>query len=123
MKLIYMLSILILFTSINAQAGEWILWEHTTSGSGPDQLETEQPLPLTEHKTLTACLDASKKEAVSKELWAKSNNGESVFRTTKPEGVRYGVSSPEIKHVTYFSIQFRCYPYGVVPTKGNFAPY
>jgi len=117
MKTISMLLVLILFTSINAQAGEWILWQHqSVSGEA-----TNQPIPRTEHKTLTACLDASKKVADSIHSLQKYNDifdRESVTRIVDPDGVSY--KSKDGKY--FFHIQTRCYPYGVVPMAANFTP-
>jgi hypothetical protein len=117
MKTIFMLLMFILFISINARAGEWILWQNQTISVGT----TEQPIPLTEHKTLTACKDASKKVADSTRSSAKSDetvDSESVMRSVDPDGVGYNSKNGQY----FIHIQYRCYPYGVVPMKEHFTP-
>jgi hypothetical protein len=116
MKTLFMLPMFMLFTSINALASGWILWQHEFRSIG----KTEQPIRLTEHKTLTACMDASKKVTDSMLSWAKSDESverESIVRTIYPDGVGYSITDGP-----FIYARFRCFPYGVVPMKVDFNP-
>jgi hypothetical protein len=114
MKSIYMLSMSMLFIAVNAQADGWILWQHEFRSVG----NTEQLDRLAEHKTLTACMDASMKVAHSILSWAKSDESierESVVRTIYPDGVGYSIIDGP-----FIYTRFRCFPNGVVPMKRDF---
>jgi hypothetical protein len=88
-------------------AGEWVLWQ-----SGPNP-----PSPITEHKTLKVCQVASSQGADATFAWAKNNESvktETVQRSTNPDGTIY-----TYKKGLHVEAEFRCYPYGVVPTQGQ----
>jgi hypothetical protein len=97
-----------------AIAGEWVLWRcEFISGSN-----ISPPIPRSEHKTLKACHDASAQNADSISSWAKKNdeiNVESVMRFVTPDGALYNY-----KNGNSARTEFRCYPYGVVPTQNDF---
>jgi hypothetical protein len=94
-----------------AFAGDWVLWQcEVISGA-----ETNPPIPLTEHKTLKACQDASAQVADTTFAWAKKNDTvqtESVKRSMNPNDVLYTYKTGFAANAEY-----RCYPFGVVPTQ------
>jgi hypothetical protein len=104
---------IILIASVTTHAGEWVLWE-LQSMTGKDVPEIKKTNPLDEFKTLKKCQKASAKIADTKYSWAKKNgtvNTETVSRTKDPDGVLYSYTT------NYFvQAEYRCYPFGVVPT-------
>jgi hypothetical protein len=106
--------IMIYFVSVTAQAGEWVLWE-LESITGKDVPEIKKTNPLDEFKTLKKCQKAAAKIADHTYSWAKKNetiNTETVSRMKNPDGVLYSYTT------NYFvQAEYRCYPFGVVPTK------
>lgn len=114
MKKPFLLFLFLVFISSTAQAGEWVLWRCEFFSNA----NINPPIPLTEHKTLKACQNASKQEADTTFSWAKNNESvktETVMRSLNPDGVIYTYKTgPNV------TTEFRCYPYGVVPVQGNF---
>src|SRR5574341_747451 len=88
MKKLFLLFLFLVFISSTAQAGEWVLWRcEFFSGA-----KVNPPIPLTEHKTLKECQNASKQEADYIFSWAKNEESvktETVMRSSKPHGVIY----------------------------------
>jgi hypothetical protein len=114
MKKPYLLFLLLILIPIKAQAGEWVLWQYESLS---DSL-VNPPIPLTEHKTLNACQNASKQVADARFSWAKNNETvktETVMRSLSPDGAIY-----TYKKGPNVTAEFRCYPSGVVPTQGQF---
>lgn len=111
MKKIFVIVALLILPQ-TAFAGEWVLWQ----GDFFPRMAANPPIPLTEHKTLKACQDASAQEADAIFSWAKKNETvESTTRSINPNGVSYTYKTGFAVHAEY-----RCYPYGVVPVQGNF---
>ena len=106
----------IFLISVTAQAGEWILWEFQ-SITGKDIPEIKKTKPLDELRSLKKCQKASVKIADQTHAWAKKNETiktETVSRTKDHEGVLYSNTT------NYFvQTEYRCYPFGVVPTKST----
>lgn len=97
-----------------ALAGEWVLWRCEFMSNS----NVNPPIPLSEHKTLKACHAVSAQSADYIFSWAKKSddvNTESVMRIVTPDGALYKYKNGESVRTEY-----RCYPYGVVPTQENF---
>jgi hypothetical protein len=125
MKTLLMLTMFISFITINAQAGEWVLWEYRymlTISENQIALKERinQPVPLSEHKTLAECNNVSvnmgdaKFDKIVKKPNEYMKDG-SHDRSTRPDGVSY-----QHKDGSKYQIEYRCFPSGLIPTKANF---
>lgn len=97
-------------------AGEWVLW-HCEFMS---ETQTNPPIPLTEHQTLKACQVAAVQNPDHISSWAKNSEDvetKSVLRFINPDGIFY-----KYKTGNTVKSEYRCYPYGVVPTHVHFQP-
>jgi hypothetical protein len=114
MKKLYLFSLLLLLISSSAHAGEWVLWK----GEFMPRTDINPPIPLTEHKSLKECQDASTQAAdntVSLTKTYETVQTDSVKRFTNPDAVYY-----KYKESSSVRVEFRCYPYGVVAVQEYF---